>query len=124
MKDFLNSTFQSRPNFIPFCLAHEQNLSLCRNVTVTYICQNCQDTYQNLVVKFERFLNSTFQSRPNFIPFCLAHEQNLSLCRNVTVTYICQNCQDPYQNLVLKFERFFELSLLVKTKFQTVLSCS
>jgi hypothetical protein len=35
-KDFLNSTFMSRLNFIFFHLAHEQNLSLCMNIAVTY----------------------------------------------------------------------------------------
>ncbi len=36
-KIFFNSTFQSRPNFIPFSLVREQNLSLCTNIEVTYL---------------------------------------------------------------------------------------
>jgi hypothetical protein len=35
-KDFLNSAFMFRLNFILFHLAHEQNLSVCVNIAVTY----------------------------------------------------------------------------------------
>jgi hypothetical protein len=48
-------------------------------------CNFRYDPYQNLVVKFQRFFNSTFSARPNFISFCLVHEQILSLCMNIAV---------------------------------------
>ncbi len=36
LKDFLNSTFWSKLNFVLFGLIHWWNLSLCTNITVTY----------------------------------------------------------------------------------------
>jgi hypothetical protein len=51
-------------------------------------------------------LNSTFQSRPNFVSFCLFHNQNLSLCTNISVTLllyetreITESCSDPFDGL-------------------------
>jgi hypothetical protein len=34
MKDFLNPTFWSRPNFVPFPLVNERNILLCSNIIV------------------------------------------------------------------------------------------
>jgi hypothetical protein len=46
-----------------------------------------QGPYQNLLIKFKRSLSSNFWSSPNFVSFCLAHEQILWLCMNIAVTY-------------------------------------
>ncbi len=35
LKDFLNTTFWSFPNFEPFHLVNEHNLLLCMNITLT-----------------------------------------------------------------------------------------
>jgi hypothetical protein len=53
--------------------------------------QNFQQLFLRPLSKFggkvrNIFLNSTFQSRPNFISFHLVHEWNLSLCVNIAVT--------------------------------------
>ncbi len=40
-KNFCNSNFQSRPNFVSFHLVHEQNLLLCTNIAVTYFICCC-----------------------------------------------------------------------------------
>ncbi len=36
LSNFMNKTFESRPNFIPFCLVRELNLLHCMNIAITY----------------------------------------------------------------------------------------
>ncbi len=141
---FFYSTSQSRPNFVPFHLVHQWNISPRMNFAFTYLWWivfrlknqssfNCRKAWNifftqpvslgpilyrfisfmnemsrpawisqllaysglfsiwkiNLVLiaeKFEIFIYSTCQSWPNFVPFHLVHQWNLSPCMNFAVT--------------------------------------
>ncbi len=86
-------TFPQFKHWLKKCL-FEQTLAFCF-ISFTFVHAKCMKCMLTIVKDFnkicrqklKRFSNSTFWSRPNFVPFNLVHEWNLSPRTNTTVNY-------------------------------------
>ncbi len=59
-----------------------------------------------MAVNYKSILNSNFWFWLDFVPFCLVHDQNLSLCTNIAFTIVILLC-----GTFIIFQTFFKCSL-------------